>query len=129
MPGRMPTPPTPPTGPSTSRVMLTATALTLGVGTVAAMGLMPDDTCHGCHASTELQIQRLHNQVAVFKIKRERLPDGLWELFDDEDDLPVDAWHRSFRLVSTLLDPGYDIQSAGPDGSFGTPDDITLSSL
>lgn len=41
----------------------------------------------------------------------------------------IDPWGGGYRLVRVDEDPGFDIVSRGPDGSFETDDDVRLSRL
>jgi len=53
-------------------------------------------------------------------------PPGLPDWHRLLDDVPKDAWGNDFRylLPGKKHLAGYDLTSAGPDGKFGTPDDI-----
>ena len=41
----------------------------------------------------------------------------------------IDPWGAGYRVVRVDKDPGFDIVSRGPDGSFETDDDVRLSRL
>lgn len=124
-----PTPPRQATRPRAQRILgATAVAFVLIV-VPYTIGLTAWNSARHRPNRTLQQLGAIHQQVIVFKVKRKRLPDSLGEVYEDPDEVPIDHWGTPFRLVNTLLDPGYDIASAGPDATFGTTDDLAWSSV
>jgi len=99
----------------------------------AAFGLMIIKfSMTGCHGYGGGKIRPAHHKVhnvglaiEMYRIAQDRCPATKYDLIADGDvsehDL-VDPWHRSIDYWCTEDDSG--AVSAGPDGEFGTADDI-----
>lgn len=74
-----------------------------------------------------IQAEQISSYVRVFLLTQQRLPNSLDELVKENvaSSLPKDPWKRAFKLF--ILDEKarkFVVRSAGPDGSFGTKDDV-----
>ncbi len=77
------------------------------------------------------QLFAFRNAVSMYKLMNKRLPTSLDDLtkpdadgerFLGDDRIPLDPWGRPYMYLAT--DRAFSIASAGPDGKFGTEDDI-----
>ena len=72
-------------------------------------------------------MQRLLFAALAFHTARDRWP-ALAELQAGDRSLPqFDPWHNGF--VARLFGNEFEVDSAGPDGAFDTPDDIRSTRL
>lgn len=76
---------------------------------------------------TQFRIRELERAVADFKRHHGEYPDSLRVLIPDPQVYDraaerFDGWGHALKY--TIVDRGYEIRSAGPDGQFGTPDDV-----
>jgi hypothetical protein len=99
----------------------------------AAFGLLASQFVfvgRGCPARTTQaahRVQAVEGAIAQFQIYRGRCPQTLGELADGGFVSPSDLddpWHRS--IVFTCAGDEARVASSGPDGIFGTPDDIRI---
>lgn len=89
---------------------------------------------HGGRAkiqSTRASIQNIATAIDAYEIEKGQLPASLEELTQPAEDrapllqrVPVDAWGNKFQY-QTKGSYEYEIRSAGPDGQFGSSDDLT----
>jgi len=105
----------------------------LGIlATVGITGLM-QHVATARITTTRTKIADLEKLVEIFAMKHNsKLPDSLDELLQGTDDDPplakegnlYDAWGTKFNY-SKKGRSSFSITSAGPDGDFGTSDDLT----
>ncbi len=77
-----------------------------------------------------IQAEQISSYVRVFLLTKKRLPASLEEIVKENvaGKLPQDPWDKAFKLF--VLDEKtrkFVVRSAGPDGSFGTQDDVQSS--
>ena len=75
----------------------------------------------------QLQAEQLGSYVRVFVLTQKRLPEDLEELVskDVAASVPTDPWGSGYMLeVIDAAEKRFRIRSAGPDGDFGTEDDV-----
>jgi len=106
-------------------VLLAAVIGLAGVGiagTVAFATLQPE--------VVEVTQDMVRVVVAVDEHAREHeaMPESIEALAIGQS-VAMDPWGHAYRLELTDRNPGFDIASGGPDGEFGTADDIRLASL
>jgi hypothetical protein len=68
-------------------------------------------------------------QIALYKGQHGKLPDALGDLGKPSEKnlfFTTDPWGTKFKYAK-LGDDHFELTSAGPDGKFGTSDDITES--
>jgi len=117
-----------------AKVFLRSALLFCGVAltwTCAAFGLLISQLAfgaHGCPSRVKMASLRVHEidaAIAQYQTDQRRCPRGFDDLVAGKYVNPkglVDPWGRSFRFTCTDEDPR--IESAGPDGMFGTADDV-----
>jgi hypothetical protein len=74
---------------------------------------------------TQLRIENFYRFIREYRRDHGKLPERLEESLPPRGSLVVDrvdAWDHEFRYARR--GEGYEIRSAGPDGIFGTDDDI-----
>ena len=85
------------------------------------MDLFPDP-----RERTQHRMRFYYRFIREYRRDHGRLPERLEQLLSPAGSLPsevnVDAWGHSF--LYTPRGEGYEIRSAGPDGNFGTDDDM-----
>ena len=77
-----------------------------------------------------IQAEQISSYVRVFLLTQQRLPTSLDELVKENvaSSLPKDPWSNAFELfVLDEQERKFVVRSAGPDGSFGTKDDVQSS--
>ncbi|MDJ0522560.1 MAG: type II secretion system protein GspG [Planctomycetota bacterium] len=77
-----------------------------------------------------IQAEQISSYVRVFLLTQQRLPKSLDELVKENvaSSLPKDPWGHAFKLfVIDEKNRKFVVRSAGPDGSFGTKDDVQSS--
>ncbi len=109
-----------------------ATIVAIAAALSVSMGCAPGRKLEAQVAVTRATIKNVGSAVEMFKIDHGVRPKNLDELVTDTGhhqwrgpyilDTPTDAWGR--KLTYTKMAMGVTIQSAGPDGVFGTEDDI-----
>jgi hypothetical protein len=120
--------------PDPAKVFRRAALLLCGVAltwTCAAFGLLVSQGvfgggCRYPHVKQAVnRVRAVETAIVQFQIDRGRCPRSPAELSDagfvSEPDL-VDPWHRS--IVFTCAGDEARVASAGPDGRFGTADDV-----
>lgn len=89
--------------------------------------------------ATKTQLNGLKNNIQMYQIRMNGLPETLEALRDGPSDsakqakwvapiineIPVDAWGNAF--VYSVNGNEYEIRSGGPDGQVNTDDDIVVS--
>ncbi len=77
-----------------------------------------------------IQAEQISSYVRVFLLAKKRMPGSLDDLVKENvaGSLPMDPWGNSFKLViQDAKARKFVVRSAGPDGSFGTGDDVQSS--
>lgn len=78
---------------------------------------------------TELQLQAFAKSLELYKMVYGDYPDNFERFIksnfesDPGKDITIDSWGKSYRYINK--GNSYEVSSAGPDGEFGTSDDIT----
>jgi hypothetical protein len=75
----------------------------------------------------QLQLEIFAEAVEVYRQNNEALPDSLGQLAESgyvKAPIAKDPWKGDYQYGKT--EKGFRIVSAGPDGAFGTPDDLEL---
>jgi len=87
-------------------------------------------------AATYWRMREMRQAIAQYQMRSGTIPESLTSLCPQGEPCPatppgeplVDAWGRAFRY-ETLTGRDYVLTSAGADGTFGTDDDITFSTI
>lgn len=81
--------------------------------------------------ATRGNIAAINNAIKIYQLNMNKQPTSMEDLTRETEDfeaplasIPVDAWGNEFQF-SKKGKFKYDIRSAGPDGNFGSEDDIT----
>ncbi len=80
--------------------------------------------------ATRGNIDTIRKAIEIYKLNTNKQPGGLQDLTRETEDLeaplaeiPTDAWGNEFQFKKSGKFK-YEVRSAGPDGSFGTDDDV-----
>ncbi len=81
--------------------------------------------------ATRGNISAINNAIKIYQLNMNKQPTNMEDLTRETEDfeaplasIPVDAWGNEFQFKKDGKFK-YEIRSAGPDGNFGTEDDIT----
>lgn len=117
-------------------LLLVLAILTILVGIVGTQigGALSDSKI----STTEIQATKLKENVSMYLIRTQNLPEKLDQLVDGPSDgakkatwrpliekVPQDGWQNDF--IYTKKGESFEIRSAGPDGSVNTDDDIVAT--
>jgi hypothetical protein len=120
--------------PDPAKVFLRAALLFCGVAltwTCAAFGLLVSQLAfgsHGCPSRVKmasLRVREIDMAIAQYQIDQRRCPRTSADLVAGKYVKPqvfVDPWNRGIQFTCT--EEQARVASAGPDGTFGTADDI-----
>jgi len=109
-------------------VVITILGILAGVGITGLMHHVAETRI----VTTRTKIADVEKGIEIFSMKHNsKLPDSLDELTQGTDDSPgilkegnlIDAWGTKFNY--SKRGKTFTITSAGPDGDFGTSDDLT----
>ena len=122
--------------PDPAKAFLRSALLLCGVAltwTCAAFGLLVSQFAFGSHGCpsrvriASLRVREIDSAIAQYQIDQRRCPRELDDLvagkYVNAHGL-VDPWKRTFQFKCTDDDDDTRVVSAGPDGIFGTADDI-----
>lgn len=84
-------------------------------------------------ASTAIEMHLFADEIQRYHLLKGRFP-GQYEFekfvtdnfYGDPDDVLRDGWGEKYRYSVSYDGGGFEIVSAGADGKFGTPDDLTV---
>lgn len=82
-------------------------------------------------SSAKAQISEFKTGLIGYRLKKKSFPDSLDALFTEnimDGKLPTDPWGTAYRYEKKS-NKEFLISSAGPDGNWGTEDDITSDDL
>lgn len=103
-------------------VILTAVGAVFGLGIAAFILSEPEKL------EVTADMANIAAAVEIYKDEN-RLPPADLEILDLDAAWRTDPWGNAYAYHLQEDPPGYDLESAGPDGKVGTPDDIRLSTL
>ncbi|MEM1330790.1 MAG: type II secretion system protein GspG [Planctomycetota bacterium] len=113
-----------------SLLELTLVLVILGVlGAVAAVNVLGQGD-RAKETATKATMQTIKSQIDAFQLNESRKPTNLQELVTAkylESGRIKDGWGRELiYLADGTGENPYELQSAGPDGEFGTGDEINV---
>lgn len=104
------------------------------LATIVAPSLM-DASDEANEGKAQTDVKMIADQVRMYYIKNNRLPDSLEDLVTKDDkgrsyleELPQDPWNTDYELVEGDTPRQFEVISCGPDTSPGTEDDISSKS-
>jgi hypothetical protein len=120
--------------PDPAKVFLRSALLFCGVAltwTCAAFGMLVSQLAfgsHGCPSTARiasLRVREIDNAIAQYQVDQQRCPKTSDDLIAGKYVSPrgmVDPWQRTIHFKCS--DEDTRVESAGPDGIFGTADDV-----